>query len=263
LFSDERFGFSGRYNAFGDGPKFVCGVDVIAAKGKDCLVYSVGSNNRIEFETAVHDAMGCDIHVFDPTVAKNDFIGGHISTFYQWRLGIDGRREGKSVETIMKELGHVNRKIDILKIDCEGCEYDVMPVLFDQMAEGKIAIDQILIEMHTVCGRRNAKDIKDLFAGVDKAKMRIFHKERNNWGCDGYKCVEYAFVSESFLSEANKAIVCPTSNLKLPFLDSGESTIEGTTNATSVLRRHKKRITSKVTGDIPKTLSRSETDVNT
>ena len=29
-FSKERFGFDIRYNAFGDGPKFICGVDFIA-----------------------------------------------------------------------------------------------------------------------------------------------------------------------------------------------------------------------------------------
>lgn len=43
-FDEERFGGSVRYHALGDGPKFVCGVDFIAKKGKKegCLVYSIG-----------------------------------------------------------------------------------------------------------------------------------------------------------------------------------------------------------------------------
>ena len=38
--TEERFGSGSprRYEAFGDGPKFICGVDMIASK--DCLVYS-------------------------------------------------------------------------------------------------------------------------------------------------------------------------------------------------------------------------------
>ena len=50
--SEERFGSQrNRYAAYGDGPKFVCGVDLLAKKAKeDCLIYSVGSNNRIDFE---------------------------------------------------------------------------------------------------------------------------------------------------------------------------------------------------------------------
>lgn len=59
--SDERFGKTPRYAAFGDGPKFVCGVDLVAVQqvnknetqnsgNQSCLVYSVGSNNDIAFE---------------------------------------------------------------------------------------------------------------------------------------------------------------------------------------------------------------------
>ena len=47
-------------------------------------------------------------------------------------------------------------------------------------------------------------------AAADTAKLRITHKERNQWGCDGYRCVEYALVSEAFLREANGAAMCAT-----------------------------------------------------
>lgn len=54
--SEERFG-NERFASFGDGPKFVCGIDFIAHKNKatnkTCLVYSIGSNNDISFEKSV------------------------------------------------------------------------------------------------------------------------------------------------------------------------------------------------------------------
>ena len=63
----------------------------------------------------------------------------------------------------------------------------------------KIIVDQIMLELHGV----DFNNIKALFLAADDARMRVFHKERNHWGCEGYRCLEYAFVSEEFLREAN------------------------------------------------------------
>lgn len=166
-FSEERFGSESniRFDAYGDGPKFVCGVDYIANKApataaaatttasvdgttpssddgvttttttttnnnnKNCLIYSVGSNNDIRFEKAVQTHMSnCEVHTFDPTIDNGDFIGTEYATFHSWGLGTDGGSEGqtmhnrknvgsrKSFESIIEELGHENRIIDILKV---------------------------------------------------------------------------------------------------------------------------------------------------
>jgi hypothetical protein len=214
-FDEERFGSRERYSSFGDGPKFLCGVDLIAEKNKKdpCLVYSVGSHNQIDFEVAVSNFLGCETHTFDPTL-KSAFVGDKYATFHPWGIGIDGEPKsyggfkwtGKGIETIMKELGHMNRTLDILKIDCEGCEYQAMPVLFEAISAGRIKVNQIQIELHGVIYDR----VESFFEAVDKAKMRVFHKERNHWGCDGYECLEYALISEDFLREANGASACNT-----------------------------------------------------
>ena len=136
--AEERFGSDTRYHAFGDGPKFVCGVDFIGKKKKknnnkntnkqskpqddNCLVYSVGSDNNIQFEKAVHTFLQCETHTFDPTLYE-PFKGDEYSTFHPWGIGVDGessRKHGhdfltKSLYTIMTELGHADRTIDILK----------------------------------------------------------------------------------------------------------------------------------------------------
>lgn len=217
-----------RYDSFGDGPKFVCGVDVMSSlpsslsptnRDDQCLVYSVGSNNNVAFEMSVHKFMGCETHTFDPTVAKKNFVGGKYAIFHQWGLGEDGIKEkwdgfkwmGKSFQTIINKLGHLNRTIDILKIDCEGCEWKAMPPLLDLIAAGTVKVNQIQIEMHTWVSeheRSNELNLNSYFEKLDNAKMRIVHKERNHWGCDGFKCVEYVFVSEEFLRKANQAAVC-------------------------------------------------------
>ena len=77
---------------------------------------------------------------------------------------------------------------------------------FEVSEEGKITVGQIQVELHMVSNA--PEDLTTFFLAADKAKMRIFHKERNGWGCGGYKCVEYSFVSEDFLRQVNRQVVC-------------------------------------------------------
>ena len=219
--AEERLGGASdqRYNAFGDGPKFVCGVDYLREKYKasneKCLVYSIGSNNNILFEKAVKNFIDCETHTFDPTLSS-PFRGDAYASFHPWGLGNDGEtihyEQGHknatftsySLEHMMKDLGHTGRTIDIFKIDCERCEYSAMHPVFDAIAKGTIQIDQILIELHSA----SYETITSFFEGVDKAGMRIVHKERNGWGCKGSRCVEYALVRESYLRQATAASIC-------------------------------------------------------
>jgi hypothetical protein len=111
------------------------------------------------------------------------------------------------LESIIKELGNSHtRKVDIFKIDCEGCEYDAMPPVFDAIANFRLQIDQMLIELHGSRARKGA--VAQFFVAADKAGYCITRKECNHWGCDGYKCVEYVFVSEHFLRHATAAALC-------------------------------------------------------
>ena len=83
-----------------------------------------------------------------------------------------------------------------------------MPPLFELIASGNVQVDQVLIELHDSKQDNFTSQLNEFFSAADKAKLRIVHKERNQWGCDGFRCVEYALVSESFLREANEAIPC-------------------------------------------------------
>lgn len=133
-----------RIGARGDGGKWVC--DPYRLKSRhDCLIYSVGSSGDFSYEIEMKKVMPhCEIHAFD----KNSYpCPTDVCTFHQITFG-DGiePKNSKNWPTIIKELNHANRLIDILKIDIEGGEYKFFPLLFD--SDKNLHPRQILVELH-------------------------------------------------------------------------------------------------------------------
>jgi hypothetical protein len=75
--------------------KFVCGTDLLALKKGDCLGYSVGSFNQVDFEASVKEYLvkeylvkeylDCETHTFDPII--DTFVSDEYATFHQcWDL---------------------------------------------------------------------------------------------------------------------------------------------------------------------------------
>lgn len=139
----------------GDGGKWICDPHRISSQD-DCLVYSIGSNNDFSFETAVLKDIGqhCEIHTFDfgnySEGAKNVGYRLHNGmnetavTYHQYGLGLEQPPKFKSLQSIVKELGHEKRTIDIFKVDCEGCEWTTAQHWF----EANVVLRQIQIELH-------------------------------------------------------------------------------------------------------------------
>ncbi|KAL3764500.1 hypothetical protein ACHAW5_004763 [Stephanodiscus triporus] len=171
----------------GDGGKRVCDPHRIELKeGGDCLVYSVGSSGDASFEAAVLDdiSSGCKIHVFDfgdfaQTVADQT---GHSPNVHYHQWGLSSRTEGtyKSFTDTLLELGHINRTIDVFKIDCEGCELDTNQARL----EAPVMLQQILVEIHK-------HGAVDMFQSLHDARYAIFQYQFGNI-CVEY--VDYCFV---------------------------------------------------------------------
>jgi FkbM family methyltransferase len=144
--------------------------------GRQAVVYSVGIGQDISFDRALNRAWGCRIHGFDPTPKSKRWFerqsNAAFMDFYPVGLGTytgtatfhlpesDKATSGSlkadvqasltrpievqlsTLSDLMARFGHT--RLDILKVDIEGAEYDVLPAL---LADG-IDIDQILIEFH-------------------------------------------------------------------------------------------------------------------
>ena len=168
-----------RVGGRGDGPKWVCDPHRLVHQ-LDCLIYSIGSRGIYHFEDGMVSVLeandprrkmnakegretskyppNCEIHVFDPSpefARANDVERNNIhyhaiglkSSYVPFQFGpFPTSYEFLTLPEIRQRLGHENRRIDIFKIDCEGCEWST----YQDWLHPDIDIRQILIETHSI-----------------------------------------------------------------------------------------------------------------
>jgi len=139
------------------------------------VVYSFGIGEDATFDIALIDKFGLTVHAFDPTPrsiewVKRQALSDHFVLHEYGVASFDGEVSFyppenlnhvshtilerpstkdrlitvpvKLITTIIEELGH--DRIDILKMDIEGAEYQVIQDLY----RSKIRPEQILVEFH-------------------------------------------------------------------------------------------------------------------
>jgi hypothetical protein len=178
--------FEERIGAMGDGGKWVCNAYKIA-KAENCSVLSIGSLNDYGFETAMHNLNSrCKIHTFDHTVTPTG-TPPYVN-FHRYGLGSESSGNILTMKDVIDMAGFQGKVIDVLKIDCEGCEFNV----YKEFSSSGF-IRQILMEIHF----QNRESTDALLQAMHDHGYIIFHKEPNTYGCSG-DCIEYAFLKTNF-----------------------------------------------------------------
>ncbi|MFC2104850.1 FkbM family methyltransferase, partial [Bacteroidota bacterium] len=181
----------------------------------DSIIYSFGVGTDISFDLDLIKKYNVDIHAFDPTpksiewVKKQNitqkfimhehglaaFTGSieftlpdnpeYISGSIDNMLGSAGNTISisvKDLKTIMNDLSH--SRIDILKMDIEGSEYDVI----DDLISNKIIVQQLLIEFHHRFPKIGIKKTKEAIKKLNNYGFKIFHISNNG--------EEYSFIKD-------------------------------------------------------------------
>jgi FkbM family methyltransferase len=189
----------------------VCPVGI----SSDSVVYSFGIGDNINFDLFLIEKFGVDVHAFDPTPMTAEWLARQtLPAKFRYHAVALSNRDGvadffapvegrkchtlqervpgqastaqvpvRRLKTIMTELGH--DRIDILKIDIEGAEYDVI----DDLIRERIPVKQLLIEFHHRFPTIGVKKTKDAIRMLKEAGYRIFWVSRT--------CNEYAFMNIS------------------------------------------------------------------
>lgn len=130
-----------------------------------CIVYSIGSNNRFDFEISALKDTPCEVHTFDCTGPKERFdrVPVHERMHFHWLCLGDKPEEGpkrcqgrekcgntSTLLEIQRDLKHT--QIDLLKMDIEGFEwnlFDSWPELENQANSEQLLLPmQVLVEIH-------------------------------------------------------------------------------------------------------------------
>ncbi len=165
-------------------------------------VLSFGVGKDVSFDLALMAKTNCNIHTFDRTRGVAEFIAPYLDKHQKLTfspLGISTQEEeavfyppnnpnhiscsvvpnqdtkDKAYRVKMKDLGTISRelglsKIDLLKLDIEGAEYEVIP----NILESKIPIAQILLEIHPNLFSDGRQKSKELLEKLGQAGYLIF-----------------------------------------------------------------------------------------
>jgi hypothetical protein len=184
-----------RIGRWTDGGKWICGADRL---GSSAVVYSIGSNGDCSFEEDLFDVCrGCEIHVFDMTL-KGDKRSrileaqrqGHL-VFHDYGVSAVTNKttRTKNLQSVMHSLNH--KFIDIFKIDCEMCEWEV----FEQILAStkKVLWGQVQVEVHYY---NNTAAWNPFMRGLEARGYRLFHVELNWRFMAG---IELSFIHESLV----------------------------------------------------------------
>jgi FkbM family methyltransferase len=168
------------------------------------VVYSFGVGDSIAWDREMIRRFGVTVHAFDPTPASiawvarqslppqfffhdygiSDFDGmldfypprqqrsTHFS--HERRGGLFDRRrpvQGRvyRLATIMQKLGH--ERIDVLKLDVEGAEFEAVADLI----KSRVEIDQLLIEIHYQFRSRSFRQGLELIQRLKDYGMQCIH----------------------------------------------------------------------------------------
>jgi len=174
-----------------------------------CLIYSFGRGSPnspvfdFSFETEILEELGgpdsCELHFFDHRL---DNYGGDAPdgiTVHHW--GLEGkvdapkaRRDFMTMKEIVHHLGHEGRSLEIMRIDCDGCEWHT----FSEWITSGVRPRQVVTSLH---GAPRNED--ELFEILEKNNYVIFHREADTRY--GGMWQEYGFLklSPSFFGDNN------------------------------------------------------------
>jgi len=182
----------------------------------DSIIYSIGIGTDVSFDLHLIRLFDCNIFAFDPTPKSVNWVKKKVNSkkFIFFDFGISKEKGSKAfylpknsefvsgslfqiksvdinksvtlnfetISYVMKKNNH--KKIDVLKMDVEGSEYDII----DFIVKKNIKIDQILVEFHP-----------HLTNNGRKKTIRAINLLKEN----GYKCfgisksmLEYSFIKK-------------------------------------------------------------------
>ncbi|CAI7888861.1 unnamed protein product, partial [Closterium sp. NIES-53] len=211
-----------RIGEWGDGGKWICMIP--SALQSKPLVYSVGSNEQFAFEQGMAESVRTKAFTFDPFITATQQAHMRSLPFLHFHaIGVAGEEslayyhkqnpdyDFKTLAQLMLFLNHTY--VDVLKIDCEGCEVTETTCFYHTSTLTSLHFPPPLSSVTDWHGRiTNTKVMLALLYTFESLGYRLFHVETNPL-C--LICIEVAYIHDSLLQPANPQ-ACPKAPLNDP-----------------------------------------------
>ena len=193
-----------RIGSLGDAGKLICEPKELFSN--QCNVVSIGSNGDTAFEDDVHTRWPhCQITTIDGTlIGKRAHLGQRLEA-RPWLNFV-----ASNFNRTSWKLFHGKGSISLLKIDCQGCEYEALIPFLEHIPTAAINM-----EVHGHLGTRVPRRYDhqtapmgtmesvlalidkqhELMSGLDRLGFKIFAAEPNILYSDG-TCIEFSFKRE-------------------------------------------------------------------
>jgi hypothetical protein len=209
--NEMQLGVTHNHHHFGhQTPRWLCDPDRIQSAsqerhrsgGNGCLMYlfDEGKDDPIQFFIDLFEELdqSCEVHVFsshwndDKLIQLEEISKANHDMLLLHPWGIEGKSDShlgrKNYLTMgetLTELGHVGHTIDMLSLECDGCEWSVYKDILDSDA----FITQLLLELHEA-----PYQVNDLFLEMKKHGYVIFHRETDSVDKGGGQNHAYSFI---------------------------------------------------------------------
>ncbi|KAJ3045034.1 Methyltransferase-like protein 24 [Rhizophlyctis rosea] len=151
-----------RFRRFGTGWGAHDLCDRPPAEFEKCIFYSFGIDNDYSFDTALDEQWNCTGILLDPTVnhpaspgPRLNFLKFGATLLNDGDLGGAGTslRGTKANDWLLTSIPNLKKflkhdHVNILKVDCEGCEYSIARDVSNEDPDFFSSVDQLAIEVH-------------------------------------------------------------------------------------------------------------------
>ena len=193
-------------------PKRVCLGRLRAPGG--CNVIAVGSRkiSHMKFDFDMQRKRGCRVASFDPFVTFTDQRESELApglTFY--KVGLSSKKTltaplMDTLDGLVEEAGMNGQIIDVLKIDCEGCEWGAFEEIFQSNSKVLSFVNQLCIELHFEDQKPEAFTFGRFEAFLrllDKYRFCPYYREGHSCPMKWPQCSpENTFFKERFRNES-------------------------------------------------------------